>query len=89
MLISTLLSKVRLQINAWREVSQHRSDIRKLSDHLLDDIGLTRTHAEREINRPFWDITEKYDSSVSRHHRNNVPKPHVRTCTLCKCVKYS
>ena len=53
MLLNTLLSKVRLQIHVSQERSQQRSDIRKLSDHLLDDIGMTRFHAERVVNSPF------------------------------------
>ena len=89
MLLNTLMSKVRFQINVWREVSQQRSDIRKLSDHLLDDIGLTRTHADREVNRSFWDIAEKGDSSSFKYHRNSEMTSRFRTCTICKCLKYS
>lgn len=89
MLLNTLMSKARLQINVWREVSQQRSDIRKLSDHLLDDIGLSRAHADRAVNRPFWDNTDKYDSSAYRHRRNSIRKSPVRICTLCKSVRYS
>jgi uncharacterized protein YjiS (DUF1127 family) len=89
MLLNTLMTKVRLQINVWREVSQQRSDIRKLSDHLLDDIGLTRTHADRQVNRPFWDIAEKCDSSSFKHLRNTEIISQVRTCTIFKCIKYS
>jgi len=66
MQLNTLMSKVRLQINVWREATQQRSDIRKLSDHLLDDIGLTRFHAGREGNRPFWNIEQKGESPFKR-----------------------
>ena len=89
MRLNTLMSKVRLQINVWREATQQRSDIRKLSDHLLDDIGLTRTSADREVNRPFWDIAEKGDSSSFKYHRNSEMTSRFRTCTICKCLKYS
>lgn len=89
MLLNMLISKARLQINVWREVSQQRSDIRKLSDHLLDDIGLHRTHADREINRRFWDTQEKYSSSASWHPGNTRRKSQVRVCTLCKSFRYS
>ena len=88
MLINTLTSKIRLQIKVWRKASQQRSDIRKLSDHLLDDIGLTRFHAEREINRPFWDITTGKESSF-KNHRNTGLTSRDRTCILGKSVKYS
>jgi len=88
MLLNTLMPKVRLQINVWREVSQQRSDIRKLSDHLLDDIGLTSFHAGREGNRSFWDIEEKGEPP-SKHPNNTELASKTKTCTLCKCVKYS
>ena len=88
MLLNTLMPKVRLQINVWREVSQQRGDIRKLNDHLLDDIGLTRFHAGREGNRPFWDIEENGESPF-KHPNNTELAAKTKTCTLCKCVKHS
>lgn len=72
MLLNTLMTKVRLQINVWQEVSQQRSDIRKLSDRLLDDIGLTSFHADREGNRPFWDIEEKGESPFKRPYNTEL-----------------
>jgi uncharacterized protein YjiS (DUF1127 family) len=89
MLLNTLMTKFRFQINVWREVSQQRREIKKLSDHLLDDIGLTRIHADRQVNRPFWDIAENCDSSSFKHHRNTEGTPQIRSCAICNCLKYS
>jgi len=33
---------------------QQRRALLDLSDHLLDDIGITREQAEREARKPFW-----------------------------------
>jgi uncharacterized protein YjiS (DUF1127 family) len=33
---------------------QQRRALLDLSDHLLDDIGITREEAEREARKPFW-----------------------------------
>ena len=88
MLLNTMMSKARLQINVWRKVSQQRSDIRKLSDHLLEDIGLTRFHADIEVNRPFWDIRESGKSPYGKFE-NTERAFQSRTCTHLKCFKCS
>jgi uncharacterized protein YjiS (DUF1127 family) len=38
-------------------LARHRTrhDLRALDDHMLQDIGLTRTEALAEANRPIWD----------------------------------
>ena len=36
-------------------LSRQRHALRELDDHILDDIGLTRSQAEQEASRPFWD----------------------------------
>jgi len=47
------LSAVRT-IRRWRRTARDRRDLLKLSDALLEDIGLTRADIAREANRPFW-----------------------------------
>jgi uncharacterized protein YjiS (DUF1127 family) len=83
MLLNTLLSKVRLQIHVSQERSQQRSDIRKLSDHLLDDIGMTRFHAERVVNSPFWDIQVNSESPFE-HPVNTETAYQTQICTHLK-----
>ena len=87
MLLIQLLSKACSQIKVWREVSLKRNEIRGLSDHLLEDIGLSSVDANYKANRPFWDTTEKSDSSL-RHLGGNEIASRVNTCTICRCVKY-
>ncbi len=41
---------VRQKHDRW----QQRRALLDLSDHLLDDIGITREEAEREARKPFW-----------------------------------
>jgi len=88
MLLNTLLSQVRLQIHVSREVSRQRRDIKRLSNHLLDDIGMTRFHAERVINSPFWDIQENSEPP-SEHPVNTEATYKTKTCPHFKGVKYS
>ena len=40
----------------WRRIRRERQQLLELSDHMLRDIGLTRTQAGREAARPFWDV---------------------------------
>lgn len=46
------LARLRVQMAHAR----HRRRLRDLSDHILDDIGISRDEAEREASRPVWDV---------------------------------
>jgi uncharacterized protein YjiS (DUF1127 family) len=41
-------------IRTWFERSRQRRALAELDDRLLDDIGLTRSKAQREAAKPFW-----------------------------------
>ncbi len=41
---------------ALLSLDAERHSLRSLDDHLLDDIGVSRSAAEKEANRPFWDV---------------------------------
>jgi uncharacterized protein YjiS (DUF1127 family) len=38
----------------WRDRSRQRRTLMRLDDHLLHDIGLSRSNVEREASKPFW-----------------------------------
>jgi len=38
----------------WRERVHQRRMLARLDDRLLSDIGLSRSEAEREVQKPFW-----------------------------------
>jgi uncharacterized protein YjiS (DUF1127 family) len=38
----------------WHERSRQRWQLRELDDRMLQDIGVTRTEAEAEWDKPFW-----------------------------------
>jgi uncharacterized protein YjiS (DUF1127 family) len=44
----------RALIGAWIERSRQRRALADLDDRLLDDVGITRSAAAREIAKPFW-----------------------------------
>ncbi len=39
----------------WQELARQRRALRRLDDHMLKDIGLSRADAWREAERSFWD----------------------------------
>ena len=38
----------------WRDRTRQRRTMLRLDDHLLHDIGLSRTDVEVEASKPFW-----------------------------------
>lgn len=50
-----LVSKIVTKILFWRETATQRAELSKLSDEMLQDIGISRLEALCEANRPFWD----------------------------------
>jgi uncharacterized protein YjiS (DUF1127 family) len=38
----------------WQERANQRHALASLEDHMLNDIGLTRAEAQREMAKPFW-----------------------------------
>ena len=41
-------------LREWNERSRQRWHLRELDDRMLQDIGVTRTKAEAEWDKPFW-----------------------------------
>ena len=41
--------------NLWRDRARQRRRLLELDDRLLRDIGITRSDAVREYEKPFWE----------------------------------
>ena len=48
------LRGLRTQLQIWQERSAGRGELRGLTDRDLRDIGVTRSEAEAEGRKPFW-----------------------------------
>jgi uncharacterized protein YjiS (DUF1127 family) len=48
------LSELRAVLKEWRERANSRRELRMLADCQLWDMGMTRTDAHNEANKPFW-----------------------------------
>jgi uncharacterized protein YjiS (DUF1127 family) len=56
MLLRLLLRDFRFVFRLWREVRRQRRELLDLDEHLLKDIGISRTEALQESRRPVWEI---------------------------------
>ncbi|MEH6627272.1 MAG: DUF1127 domain-containing protein [Motiliproteus sp.] len=41
-------------LKSWHERAKQRQALAELDDELLGDIGISKTEAMREANKPFW-----------------------------------
>ena len=49
-----VISRIIAAIRLWRVRARSRQQLRALSDHLLEDIGLRREDVGYEFPKPFW-----------------------------------
>lgn len=49
------LCRALAQLGRWRQLSQDRAELARMSDDRLRDIGLSRADVLKEYARPFWD----------------------------------
>lgn len=55
MLLSVMLKRSWDKVRMWREIARQRNQLRRYSEYLAKDIGISRVDAEREADRHFWD----------------------------------
>lgn len=63
MMMFSLANKVLAKILFWREIHMERSQLSRMSEDLLKDIGISKVEADHEARRPFWDTAAFADSS--------------------------
>ena len=51
---SGLLSSLLARFEHWLQVAHQRKQLADLDDHLLHDLGISRTQAHLEATKPFW-----------------------------------
>jgi len=50
----TLAGRIRRALAEWRRRARSRTQLARLAEHELRDIGLTPADAAREYAKPFW-----------------------------------
>ena len=53
-LIALFAVTVAAVITQWDLRRRSRKHLKQLDDHMLEDIGVTRSEAMKEAQRPFW-----------------------------------
>ena len=51
------LAAITVVLGTWRQRYRYRRDLKRLiksGAHLIEDIGLSRAHTDREVAKPFW-----------------------------------
>ena len=49
-----VLRRIAAVIRSWRQRARSREELSRLSNHMLKDIGLSRSDALREASKPFF-----------------------------------
>jgi len=73
-------------LRVWREFSRQRRELRALSDHMLKDIGISRSDAIREANRAFWDNKPNFDVTLWERGGSNPKVDNTKSNFTC-CVQ--
>jgi uncharacterized protein YjiS (DUF1127 family) len=83
MLIISAIQRSWSKTKSWYEVAQQRRELRGLSDEILKDIGISRSDADFEANRHFWDVSLNSDSTLRKTRTTEVSsfdKSHYPVC---------
>ena len=55
--LASSLAEIPAVLEAWRRRYRYRRELKRLMNsgaHLIEDIGLSLRHADREAAKPFW-----------------------------------
>jgi len=83
MLIISAIQRTWNKTKQWRQIAQQRRELRGLSDEILKDIGMSRSDADYEAKRPFWDVSKNSDVTLRKTQTNevvSVDKPRYSVC---------
>ena len=83
MLVIALIQKTWSKTKEWHQVARQRRELKNLSDEILKDIGISRSDADFEGNRHFWDISPNHDVTLRKAQGtevSSVDKPRYSVC---------
>ena len=82
MLLSVYLKKVWDKVRMWREIARQRNQLRRYSEYLAKDIGISRADAEREAERHFWDYQDHGQDLLGVREKAGKPAAEPHNCCL-------
>ena len=54
LLTTELLEAIGPLYRRWRDRARHRTEVARMSDREIHDIGVSRAQLWREVTKPFW-----------------------------------
>lgn len=83
MITIALIQKAWSKTKEWYQVAQQRKELRGLSDEILKDIGISRSDAEFEVNRRFWDVSRNSDVTLRKAQTTEIGSVAKTECQVC------
>lgn len=82
MLLSALIKRSWDKVRMWREIARQRNQLRRFSEYLAKDIGISRADAEREADRPFWDYQDEEQDVLQVRGKTDKAAADRHNCCL-------
>jgi hypothetical protein len=86
-MITDFLTKALVKRQSQRESTQHHRELKQLSNHLLEDIGLSCIDSGSGVKHLLWDHKKKVRQAVQQHNPP-VTASHTKICAFGKCFQY-
>lgn len=86
MMIYQPLVKTLAKIQTWSETSKQHQEINRLSQHLLDDIGLARVDSGYASRYSLWNLKIKRDPQ-DQQQKHPEKGSQVKICAFGKCFQ--
>jgi len=83
MLTIAAIQRVWNKTKEWRQIAQQRRELRGLSDEILKDIGISRSDADFEANRHFWDVSKSNDVNLRKAQAAEISSIAKTECQVC------
>jgi len=83
MVTTAFIQKAWRKTKEWYQISQQRRKLRCLGDEILKDIGISRSDADFEANRHFWDISRNSDVTMRKAQTTEIASVAKTECQVC------
>ena len=77
------IHKVWSKTKEWHHVARQRKELSGLSDWILKDIGISRSDADFEANRHFWDVSRNSDVTLRKTQTTEIASVAKTECQVC------
>ena len=83
MVTTAFIQKAWRKTKEWYQISQQRRELRGFGDEILKDIGISRSDADYEANRHFWDVSRNSDATMRKAQTTEIASVAKTECQVC------